>query len=63
MEDSTMANVKPIPPGYATVTPSITVTDANRAIEFYKKALGATERDRFLGPDGKVMHAEIQVGS
>ena len=36
-----MATVKPIPPGYTTVTPSITVSDATKAIEFYKKAFGA----------------------
>lgn len=58
-----MPNVRPIPQGYTTVTPSITLDDANRAIEFYKKALGATERSRMPGPDGKIMHAEIQVGN
>jgi PhnB protein len=58
-----MANVKPIPQGYTTVTPSITLNDAAKAIEFYKKALGATERMRMTGPDGKIMHAEIQIGN
>ena len=58
-----MANVKPIPQGYTSVTPSITVTDANKAIDFYKKALGATEREKFEGPDRKIMHAEIQIGT
>jgi uncharacterized glyoxalase superfamily protein PhnB len=58
-----MASVKPIPQGYTTVTPSITVSDAARAIEFYKKALGAKERDRFEGPDKRIMHAEIQIGT
>ncbi|HEU4724874.1 MAG TPA: VOC family protein, partial [Candidatus Eisenbacteria bacterium] len=57
-----MANVKPIPEGYTTVTSSITLHDAAKAIEFYKQALGASERARMLGPDGKIMHAEIQVG-
>jgi uncharacterized glyoxalase superfamily protein PhnB len=63
MEDSIMANVKRVPEGYTTVTPSITVNDAAKAIDFYTKALGATERDRFKGPDGKIMHAEIQIGT
>jgi len=58
-----MSNVKPIPPGYTTATPSITLDDAPKAIEFYKKALGATERMRMLGSDGKIMHAEIQIGN
>lgn len=58
-----MANVKSIPQGYTTVTTSITVNDASKAIEFYKKALGATERSRFEGPDKKIMHAEVQIGT
>jgi PhnB protein len=58
-----MANVKAIPSGYTTVTPSITVKDAPKVIEFYKKAFGATERARMPGPDGKIMHAEIQIGN
>src|SRR6185503_10614859 len=33
-----------------------------RAIDFYKKALGAQELSRFPGPDGKIMHAEIKIG-
>jgi PhnB protein len=51
-----------IPKGYHTVTPSIVVAGAARAIDFYKKALGAEEISRFPGPDGKIMHAEIRVG-
>lgn len=58
-----MPNVKPIPQGYSTVTPSLVVTDAKKAIDFYKRALGATEREQFPGPDGKIMHAEIQIGT
>jgi PhnB protein len=58
-----MGNVKPIPPGYTTVTPSMTVKDAPKVIEFLKKAFGATERMRMPGPDGKIMHAEIQIGN
>jgi PhnB protein len=51
-----------IPKGYHTVTPSICVAGAAKAIEFYKKALGAEEIMRFPGPDGKLIHAEIRVG-
>jgi PhnB protein len=58
-----MADARPVPEGYTTVTPSITVSDTPKAIDFYKKALGATERGRFEGPDKKIMHAEIQVGT
>ena len=50
------------PQGYHTVTPSLFVAGAAKAIEFYKKALGAEELMRFPGPDGKIMHAEIKVG-
>jgi uncharacterized glyoxalase superfamily protein PhnB len=51
-----------IPKGYHTVTPSIFVDGAAKAIDFYKKALGAEEKYRFPGPDGKIMHAEIRIG-
>ena len=51
-----------IPKGYHTVTPSLVVAGAAKAIDFYKKALGAQEIMRFPGPDGKIMHAEIRVG-
>src|ERR1700733_8506122 len=54
--------VKAIPEGYHTLTPSITVRGAERAIEFYKKAFGAAERGVAKGPDGKVMHAELLIG-
>ena len=51
-----------VPRGYHTVTPSIMVAGAAKAIEFYKKAFGAEEVMRFPGPGGKLMHAEIKVG-
>ncbi len=55
--------VNPIPDGYRTVTPTLTIKGAADAIEFYKKAFGAQEMNRFPGPDGKsLMHAEIKVG-
>ena len=57
-----MANVKPVPDGYHTVTPHLVVRDAAKAIEFYKNAFGAKEAFRMPGPDGKLMHAEIQIG-
>jgi PhnB protein len=52
----------PIPKGYHTVNPAITVRNAAEAIEFYKKALGAKERMRMQGPDGSISHAEIEIG-
>ena len=58
-----MANVKAIPQGYTTITPSMTVKDAPKVIEFYKKAFDAKEHMRMPGPDGKIMHAEIQIGN
>ena len=51
-----------IPAGIHTVTPSLVIRDAAKAIDFYKKALGATENSRFAGPDGKIMHASIKIG-
>ncbi len=55
--------VKPIPDGYHSVTPSLTVKGASEAVEFYKKAFDAKEINRFLGPDGKlIMHTELKIG-
>ena len=53
---------KAVPDGYRTITPTLTLDDASRAIDWYKKALGAEELSRFTGPDGKIMHAELKVG-
>lgn len=50
------------PDGYHSVTPYLIADDAAAAIEFYKKAFGATELMRLPGPGGKVMHAEIKIG-
>jgi len=55
-------SVKPIPEGYHTLTPFLTVRDAVSAIEFYKQAFGAVERGVAKGPDGKIMHAELKIG-
>lgn len=52
----------PIPKGYHTLTPGLVVQDAAKAIDFYKRAFGATERSRLNGPDGRVMHAEVEIG-
>lgn len=54
--------VKPIPDGYHSVTPYLTVHGADKLIEFLKQAFGAEERERFLRPDGAIMHAEVKVG-
>lgn len=53
---------KAIPQGYHTATPYLIIKDAANAIEFYKKAFGATELMRMPGPGGKIMHAEIKIG-
>jgi len=55
-------SAKAVPEGYHTLTPSLTIRDAARAIEFYKQAFGAVERGVNKGPDGKVMHAELIIG-
>jgi PhnB protein len=56
------AKVQPIPKGFHTITPSLFVADAPKAIEFYKKAFGAEEVMRFPGPDGRIMYAELRIG-
>jgi len=54
---------KSIPTGLHAITPTLTMRDADKAIDFYKRAFGAEERMRFQGPDGRsIMHAEIKIG-
>src|SRR3982074_1125116 len=53
---------KAVPEGHHTVTPQLTLDNAAQAIDWYKKALGAEEVSRAVGPDGKIMHAEIRIG-
>jgi PhnB protein len=57
-----MANVSPIPEGYPRVCPYLYIDGAGAAIDFYRDVFGATERMRMGGPDGKVGHAELQIG-
>src|SRR6266576_5578314 len=56
------SQAKPIPQGYRSVTPYLTLNDAARALEFYKRAFGAQEIMRMDGPNGKIGHAEIKIG-
>jgi PhnB protein len=53
---------KPIPEGYHTLTPYLAVDDAAQAIEYYKKAFGAKERMRMDAPEGRIGHAELEIG-
>ena len=54
--------VKPIPDGYHTITPYLIVDGAARAIDFYKRAFGATETMRMPAPNGRIGHAEVRIG-
>lgn len=54
---------KGVPDGYHTITPQLTLDDAAKTIDWYMRALGATEVSRSIGPDGKVMHAELTIGN
>jgi PhnB protein len=56
------SKVKTTPDGWHSVTPFLSVRDAARAVEFYKKAFGATELERMAEPDGKVTHALLKIG-
>jgi len=58
-----MAKAKsPVPEGQHTISSHLVVKDAAKAIEFYKKAFGATEVSRFPGPGGSIMHAALRIG-
>lgn len=54
--------VNPIPEGYPRVSPYLYVNGANEALDFYAKVFGAAERARMPGPEGKILHAELEVG-
>jgi len=54
--------VKPVPEGYHTATPYLYVRGGVKALDFYKKAFGATELMRMEGPGGSIGHAEIKIG-
>lgn len=54
--------VNPIPEGYHSITPFIVVEEAAEAIEFYKQVFDAKVLTRNDGPDGSVMHCELQIG-
>ena len=56
-------SVRAIPEGYSSVTPYLIVTGAAQALDYYKMAFDAQEIMRMPGPDGKIMHAELQIGS
>ena len=56
------SQVKPIPKGYRSVTPYLTVDNAAGAIDFYKRAFHAQEVVRMDGPGGKIGHAELKIG-
>ncbi|HSB74969.1 MAG TPA: VOC family protein [Terriglobales bacterium] len=57
-----MPKAKPIPDGYHSLTPYLVVKGAAKAIDYYKKAFGATEIMRMAAPDGTVGHAELRIG-
>src|SRR2546423_15715083 len=57
-----MAKVKPIPDGSPRVIPYLSIDGASAAIDFYVKVLGAKERMRMPGPDGRIGHAEVEIG-
>lgn len=58
-----MAKVSYIPKDYNSVTPYLVVNGAARAIDYYKNVFGATEVMRMPGPDGRIGHAELQIGN
>ena len=56
-------NAKPVPEGYHTVTPYLTVKGAAKAMDFYQRAFGAKLRGTLPMPDGRIGHAEMMIGN
>src|SRR5580658_8144843 len=59
---SAMPQVKPVPDGYRSITPYLIVADGAGAVAFYRQVFGATVRLRLDRPDGKIGHAELDIG-
>ena len=59
---SVTSQVKPIPDGYHSLTPIVTVEGATRLIDFLKQVFDAKEEEVYKGPDGRVIHAELTIG-
>jgi PhnB protein len=57
-----MSHIQPIPEGYHSVQPYLHIRGAAKALDFYQKAFGATEKLRMPQDDGLIGHAEIQIG-
>jgi PhnB protein len=55
-------SIQAIPKGFHTVTPNIIVDDAEKAVEFLKRAFGATESYRLMTSNGKIAHCELRIG-
>ena len=62
MTGATKRSVQPIPDGFHTVTPYLTVEGVPKLIDFLKQAFGAQEVARMARPDGGVIHAEVKIG-
>lgn len=54
--------VKAIPDTYTGAVPYLTIKEADKALDFYKKVFGAEEKTRYVGPNGKIFHAEMRIG-
>ena len=59
---SKKVKVEPIPKGFRTVTPYLTLNRASEALDWYKKAFGAKQVFRENTPDGKIIHARVRIG-
>ena len=59
---SVTSKVKPVPDGYHSLTPIVTVEGATRLIDFLKQVFDAVEEEVYKGPDGRVIHAELRIG-
>ncbi len=58
-----MPDVKPIPEGFHTLTPTLVIKDADKAMKFYREAFGAEDLMRIAGPSDSVLHAEMKIGN
>jgi PhnB protein len=56
-------SIRPIPEGFQTITPHLTVKGAAAYVDFLKRAFGAEEQGIMPAPNGKIMHAQMRIGT
>jgi PhnB protein len=55
--------VRPVPEGYASLTPGMNLKGAAKAIEFFTKVFGAELVEKYEGPNGQLVHVDMKIAA